>query len=125
MRRDIEHISYYFQLGFVLHLDKHLGALVAEHGARTYAILFAIVFCETGLVVTPFLPGDSLLFAAGTLCALGTALLHLHTHGLRRTRIEGSTSPRPSGVQHSRDCALLAQPGCLSASAPLLQGLSA
>lgn len=52
-----------------LHVDEHLLALVAAHGPWVYAILFAIVFCETGLVVTPFLPGDSLLFAAGAICA--------------------------------------------------------
>ena len=52
-----------------VHLDQHLAAFVAEHGAWVYALLFVIVFCETGLVVTPFLPGDSLLFVAGTLWA--------------------------------------------------------
>jgi membrane-associated protein len=56
---------------FVLHLDAHLAAFVAQHGAWVYALLFAIVFCETGLVVTPFLPGDSLLFVVGTLAAAG------------------------------------------------------
>ncbi len=55
----------------VLHLDKHLAALVAQYGVWIYAILFAIIFCETGLVVTPFLPGDSLLFVAGALAATG------------------------------------------------------
>ena len=58
-------------LSFVLHLDVHLGEIVASYGTATYAILFAIVFAETGLVVTPFLPGDSLLFATGALAALG------------------------------------------------------
>ncbi|CAK0786874.1 hypothetical protein CVIRNUC_010088 [Coccomyxa viridis] len=57
---------------FLLHLDKHLSAIIAEHGKATYAILFAIVFAETGFVLTPFLPGDSLLFAAGAFAALGT-----------------------------------------------------
>jgi membrane-associated protein len=52
-----------------LHLDKHLGAVVAQYGTWAYVIMVVIVFCETGLVVTPFLPGDSLLFAAGALCA--------------------------------------------------------
>ena len=56
---------------FVVHLDAHLAAFVAQHGAWVYALLFAIVFCETGLVVTPFLPGDSLLFVVGTLAAAG------------------------------------------------------
>lgn len=60
-----------FLVDFVLHLDKHLLELVAQYGAWTYLILFAIVFCETGLVVTPFLPGDSLLFAAGAFAATG------------------------------------------------------
>ena len=53
-----------------LHLDKHLGAIIQQYGTWTYAILTLVVFCETGLVVTPFLPGDSLLFAAGALAAL-------------------------------------------------------
>src|SRR5689334_14891793 len=53
-----------------LHLDKHLGELIQQYGAWTYAILTLVIFCETGLVVTPFLPGDSLLFAAGALSAL-------------------------------------------------------
>jgi membrane-associated protein len=54
-----------------LHLDKHLEAVTRDYGVWTYAILFVIVFCETGLVVTPILPGDSLLFAGGALSALG------------------------------------------------------
>ena len=56
---------------FVLHLDVHLDELVANYGAWIYAILFLIVFCETGLVVLPLLPGDSLLFAAGAVAASG------------------------------------------------------
>ncbi|HZV54480.1 MAG TPA: DedA family protein [Rhodocyclaceae bacterium] len=56
-------------LDIVLHLDRHLAVLVAQYGTWIYAILFAIIFCETGLVVTPFLPGDSLLFVAGALAA--------------------------------------------------------
>lgn len=58
-------------LDIVLHLNTHLDGLVAEYGAWVYAILFIIVFCETGLVVTPFLPGDSLLFAVGAIAANG------------------------------------------------------
>ena len=56
-------------LDIVLHLDKHLGDLVGQFGPWLYVILFLIIFCETGLVVTPFLPGDSLLFAVGALSA--------------------------------------------------------
>jgi membrane-associated protein len=56
---------------FVLHFDQHLLEFVRDYGTWVYAILFTIVFAETGFVVTPFLPGDSLLFAAGALCATG------------------------------------------------------
>jgi len=58
-------------IDIVLHLNRHLAELVADYGVWVYGILFLIVFCETGLVVTPFLPGDSLLFAAGALAASG------------------------------------------------------
>jgi len=57
-------------IDIVLHLDVHLGALIQQYGTWVYAVLFLIIFCETGLVVTPFLPGDSLIFVAGTLAAL-------------------------------------------------------
>ena len=65
-------------IDIVLNLDKHLIWVVQNYGAYVYAILFAIIFCETGLVVTPFLPGDSLLFVAGTLAATG----HMDVHAL-------------------------------------------
>ena len=55
---------------FFLHLDTHLEQIIQDYDSWTYLILFVIVFCETGLVVTPVLPGDSLLFAAGAFCAL-------------------------------------------------------
>jgi membrane-associated protein len=58
-------------IDIILHLDKHLAMLVQQYGPWIYAILFAIIFSETGFVVTPFLPGDSLLFVAGALAALG------------------------------------------------------
>lgn len=61
----------------ILHLDKHLGEIVQQYGPWIYAILFLIIFCETGLVVTPFLPGDSLLFAIGALAATGSLNLAL------------------------------------------------
>jgi membrane-associated protein len=55
----------------IVHVDKYLGQFIAQYGTLVYAVLFAIVFCETGLVVVPFLPGDSLLFIAGAFCASG------------------------------------------------------
>jgi len=58
-------------IDFLLHSDKKLLEIVAAYGSWVYAVLFAVVFAETGFVVTPFLPGDSLLFAAGALCATG------------------------------------------------------
>ena len=63
-------------LDIVLHLDKHLTVLIQTYGAWVYLILFLIIYCETGLVVTPFLPGDSLLFVAGTLAASGALDVH-------------------------------------------------
>ena len=59
-------------IGIILHLDQHLGGWVIQYGIWIYAILFLIIFSETGFVVTPFLPGDSLLFVAGALAAIGT-----------------------------------------------------
>jgi len=70
----LELISFF--IDFILHLDKHLSVIIQNYGTWTYALLFLIIFMETGFVVTPFLPGDSLLFAAGTFAspALGSPL---------------------------------------------------
>jgi membrane-associated protein len=66
----MEMILKFFDI--LLHLDKYINVVIQDYGQWTYLILFLIVFCETGLVVTPFLPGDSLLFVAGTFAALGS-----------------------------------------------------
>ena len=58
-------------IDLILYLDTYLAMLVSNYGVWIYAILFLVIFCETGLVVTPFLPGDSLLFIAGAICATG------------------------------------------------------
>ncbi|MFM8743681.1 MAG: DedA family protein [Cytophagales bacterium] len=65
-------------IDFILHLDQHLIAIVNDYGTLTYAILFLIVFTETGLIVMPFLPGDSLLFAAGAIAALPNSTLNIY-----------------------------------------------
>ena len=67
-----------FIIDFILHIDVHLAELVAQYGVWVYAILFLILFCETGLVVTPFLPGDSLLFVAGALASLPSNDINVH-----------------------------------------------
>ena len=64
-------------IDIILHLDAHLLALTQQYGVWVYAILFLIIYCETGLVITPFLPGDSLLFVAGALCGMGALQLEL------------------------------------------------
>lgn len=61
---------FHFFIDFVLHIDRHLVEIVSDYQTWTYAILFLIIFCETGLVITPLLPGDSLLFAAGAVAAM-------------------------------------------------------
>ncbi|MEW6336336.1 MAG: DedA family protein [Acidobacteriota bacterium] len=78
-------------LDFVLHLDVHLDQLIREYGAWTHAILFGIVFCETGFVVTPFLPGDSLLFAVGTFAARGSLDLTVAMVSLATAAVLGDT----------------------------------
>jgi membrane-associated protein len=70
----VELLAQFFDI--VLHLDRHLLWLVDNYGVWVYLILFLIIFCETGLVVAPFLPGDSLLFVAGTLAAAGAMYVH-------------------------------------------------
>ena len=70
----MELLAQFFDI--ILHLDKHLTVLIQTYGTWVYLILFLIIYCETGLVVTPFLPGDSLLFVAGTLAALGALEVH-------------------------------------------------
>lgn len=76
---------------FFIHLDVHLGEIIARFGAGAYAILFLIVFCETGLVILPLLPGDSLLFAAGAFAALGSFELPLLMLLLMAAAILGDT----------------------------------
>ncbi|MCX6818322.1 MAG: DedA family protein [Candidatus Aenigmarchaeota archaeon] len=76
---------------FVLHLDQNINILIATFGPWTYVILFAVIFCETGLVVAPFLPGDSLLFAAGAFAALGSLDFALLFVSLAAAAIIGDT----------------------------------
>lgn len=78
-------------LDVILHLDRHLADLIAQYGVWTYAILAGIVFCETGLVVLPLLPGDSLLFAAGTFAALGSLRIEVLVGLLILAAIAGDT----------------------------------
>ncbi len=82
-----------FLIDFILHIDRHLHQLASEYGLWVYGIIFLIVFCETGLVVLPLLPGDSLLFAAGSLASLPDSQLspHLLFIGLSIAGILGDT----------------------------------
>jgi len=78
-------------IDFVLHLDKHLGPIIQQYGVWTYLILFAVIFCETGLVVLPFLPGDSLLFLAGVFAGRGSLSLGILLVALIAAAILGDT----------------------------------
>jgi len=78
-------------IDFVLHIDKHLGELIIQYGIWSYLILFVIIFAETGFVFTPFLPGDSLLFAAGTFAAIGSFNITLLIIVLALAAIAGDT----------------------------------
>lgn len=80
-----------FLIDFIIHLDVHLGEIISTYGGLTYGILFLIIFAETGLVVTPFLPGDSLLFAAGAFAALGDLNIWLMVGLLMLAAILGDT----------------------------------
>lgn len=60
-----------------IHMNKYIGMIINNYGMQTYLILFIVVFCETGLVVTPFLPGDSLIFAAATFAAMGALNIYI------------------------------------------------
>jgi len=71
----VEFITYFIDL--FIHLDRHLNTVIQSFGGWTYVLVFIVIFCETGLVVTPLLPGDSLLFALGTFAALGSLEVEL------------------------------------------------
>ena len=100
-----------FLIDFIVNVDDHLVAFVSAYGAWVYALLFAIIFIETGLVVMPFLPGDSLLFVVGTLCGLGLMSLPLAMAMLTLAAILGDQvnytigryfGPKVFGWQNSR-----------------------
>jgi membrane-associated protein len=81
-----------FLLDFILHVDKHLAEFVQNYGAWVYALLFLIIFVETGVVVMPFLPGDSLLFVVGTLCGTGLMSLPIALATLFTAAVAGNQS---------------------------------
>jgi membrane-associated protein len=100
-----------FLLDFVLHVDRHLNDFVQAYGGWVYALLFLIIFVETGVVVMPFLPGDSLLFVVGTLCGAGLMNLPLSMVLLTLAAVAGNqcnytigrkVGPRVFGWEHSR-----------------------
>jgi len=80
-----------YLIDFILHIDVHLGEIIGQYGVLAYGILFFIIFMETGFVVTPFLPGDSLLFAAGAFAALGSLNLILVLTLLSLSAVLGDT----------------------------------
>jgi len=86
----MELLALFFDI--IIHLDKYLDMLIRNYGVWTYVILIAVIFCETGLVLTPFLPGDSLLFAVGTFAALGSLEIDVVTPALALAAIAGDTS---------------------------------
>lgn len=95
----------------LLHLDVYLDMLIRNYGVWTYAILILVIFCETGLVLTPFLPGDSLLFAVGTFAALGSLQIEIIAPALGLAAIAGNSSnywigyftgPKVFHQEHSR-----------------------
>lgn len=79
-------------IDFILHIDTHLGELITQYGTLTYAILFVIIFVETGLVIMPFLPGDSLLFAGGAFAALGSLNIFVLLVVLMAAAVLGDTA---------------------------------
>jgi membrane-associated protein len=81
-----------FLIDFFIHIDVHMGSIISTYGLATYAILFLIIFMETGLVFTPFLPGDSLLFAAGAFAALGSLNIFILWIVLVSAALIGNTS---------------------------------
>jgi len=84
-------MDYLQLLDVLLHVDKSLGFLIQQYGTLIYAVLFLIIFCETGLVIMPFLPGDSLLFIAGTFCATGAMNIWLLMVLLLLAAVSGNT----------------------------------
>jgi len=104
---DTCHSFFAAAISFILHLDKHMSAMIQQHGTATYAILWTIVFCETGLVLTPFLPGDSLLFAAGAFAGepiKGAGYAHniaSFTEGVGRELCPSNGVPRQNAAQQA------------------------